>query len=118
MIIINKYSGQARKILNISSLCSTRSFSIDSREIHKLTESIRTKLNVIKSMTTLRKFNYDPPKMHYDKEAGEVKMEPRPKRKAKKFIRNLDELEREKKALLDEVGLDENLLSKEEINDE
>ena len=66
---------------------------------------------MIKSVTTLRDFNYDPPKMYYDKEAGEVKMEERPKPKVRKVINNPDELERERKALLDEVGLDENLHS-------
>lgn len=45
--------------------------------------------------------------MYYDKESGEIKVKEREKQKEKKILKNLDELENEKKALMKEIGLEE-----------
>ena len=57
----------------------------------------------------LKDFDYEAPQMAYDKKTGEVKIEKDKAKVAqkKKMIKNIDDLEREKKALLDEVGLDD-----------
>ena len=58
--------------------------------------------------TDMKEFNYVPPAMYYDKQSGEVKMKEKVQTDKKKFIKNIDDLEKEKKALYAEVGLDEN----------
>lgn len=64
--------------------------------------------------TDLKEFNYQPPNMYYDKASNEVKMKERTVEKKKKLIRNIDDLEKEKKALYAEIGLDEDGFGKED----
>ena len=68
-------------------------------------------------VTDLKEFNYDPPQMYYDKASGEIKYKVKEVKieKEKKIVSDFSELAREKKALLDELNLDENMRPKEEI---
>jgi hypothetical protein len=50
-------------------------------------------MNILRTITKERKFNFDPPQMYYDKEIGEVRIKPRAAVKEKKIINNMDELE-------------------------
>lgn len=53
-------------------------------------------------------FNYEQPKMTYDKETGDVTIhDPEDDKKKKRIINNVDEIEAEKRALFAEAGLDE-----------
>lgn len=57
----------------------------------------------------LKDFNYEPPSMTYDKKTGDVKILDKSDAKGikKRVIKNMDDLDKEKRALLKEVGLDE-----------
>ena len=57
--------------------------------------------------TELKEFNYEPPNMYYDKQANEVKVKEREHEAQRKVIKNINDLEKEKKALFEEIGLDE-----------
>jgi hypothetical protein len=56
-----------------------------------------------------KEFDYEPPNMSYDKKTGEINIDSKKPgtEKKKKVISNMDDLQREKKALLAEMGLDE-----------
>ena len=58
-------------------------------------------------VTDLKDFNYEPPQMYYDKKSGEIKIKERVGDAKKKFINNINDLEKEKRALFKEVGLTE-----------
>ena len=45
--------------------------------------------------------------MYYDKESGEIIVKEREKQKEKKILKNLDDFNKEKQALMKEIGLDE-----------
>ncbi len=60
----------------------------------------------------LKDFDYEAPDMQYDKKTGEIniiekKAEKKGSSAGKKIIANIDDLEKEKKALFAEMGLDE-----------
>ena len=61
--------------------------------------------------TEFKDFTYEPPKMYYDKEAGEIKIIKQAKKDSnepiKKIIRNTDDVERERAMLFQELGLNE-----------
>ena len=59
--------------------------------------------------TEQKEFDYEPPNMSYDKKTGEINIDSKKPgtEKKKKVISNMDDLQREKKALLAEMGLDE-----------
>ena len=88
-------------------LNAARCFSYDHREIHKLEQEVKKKLNVLRMVTELKDFNYETPQMYYDKATGEIKMKEKEDDQKKTVIKNFDEFEREKKALYAEVGLEE-----------
>lgn len=52
-------------------------------------------------LTKDKEFNYEPPKMEYDKKTGDVKIFDTSKEKKKKILRNLDDVEKEKQKLYD-----------------
>ena len=90
-------------------------FSYDHSELKKLELKVKRKLQVLRMFSDLKDFDYEPPKMSYDKKTGEIKIESKKEKDSskggrksggKKFIGNMDDLEKEKKALYDEVGLD------------
>lgn len=82
-------------------------FSYDHRELYKLEMQVKKKLNLLRIFTDLKEFNYEAPQMYYDKQSGEIKIEEKKGEKKRKYIKNMDELEKEKKALFAEVGLSE-----------
>lgn len=57
--------------------------------------------------TELKDFNYEPPQMFYDKQSGEIKIKQKQQEKKKKIIKTMDDLEKERNALLKEVGLNQ-----------
>ena len=60
-------------------------------------------------------FSYKQPKMEYDKETGDVKIIEE-KKKSKKIIRSTDDVERERQAVLKEVGLETMDVSKMDVS--
>jgi hypothetical protein len=86
---------------------SSRSFSYDHGEIKKLELKVRRKLQILRMFSDLKDFDYEPPQMQYDKKTGEVKIIEKKQGANKKVIGNVDDLEKEKKALFAELGLDE-----------
>jgi hypothetical protein len=68
-------------------------------------------MQILRMFSDLKDFDYEAPQMQYDKKSGDIKIiegkqatNTGPK---KKVIGNVDDLEREKKALFEELGLDE-----------
>lgn len=91
----------------------SRSFSYDHGEIKKLELQVRRKMQILRMFSDLKDFDYEPPQMQYDKKTGDIKIieakqaQKDAKQPAKKMIGNIDDLEKEKKALFNELGLDE-----------
>ena len=86
---------------------TVRSFSFEHRELQALQLKFNRQMNLMKMMTHDKEFNYEPPKMSYDKKTGDVKIFEPSKAKKKRIIRNLDDLQKEKEKLFKQVGLDE-----------
>jgi len=57
--------------------------------------------------TENREFNYEPPEMIYDKATGDVTILPKKVKTKDTIIRSIDDLEREKAAMLEEMGVPE-----------
>lgn len=71
-------------------------------------EQAKAKIQMLKIYTEFKDFKYEPPKMYYDKESGEIKIkkeEQKSEQDIKRVIRNVDDLKREKEALFEELGL-------------
>lgn len=68
--------------------------------------------------TDMKDFNYEAPQMYYDKQSGEIKIKEKETETKKKYIRNIDELEKEKKALYAEIGLSDEGKSKNNETEE
>ena len=95
-------------------------FAYDHGEIKKLELNVKRKMQVLKMFSELKDFDYEAPEMSYDKKTGEIKIDDKKSAKkdaaksgkgaeaTKKVIASMDDLEREKKALYAEMGLDEN----------
>ena len=87
-------------------------FSYDHGEIKKLELQVKRKLQVLRMYSDLKDFDYEAPSMSYDKKSGEVivdKGKTAAKNAAavkKRVISSMDDLEKEKKALFAEMGLD------------
>lgn len=84
-------------------------FSYDHGEIKKLEMKVQRKLQVLRMFSDLKDFDYEAPSMSYDKKTGEVIVDHGKGAKEaskKKFIGNIDDLEKEKRALFAEMGLD------------
>lgn len=97
---------------------SQRYFGYDHRELFLLEQKVKKRLNLLRMATDLKDFNYEAPQMYYDKQTGEIKMHERKEGQSKTLIKNMDELEREKKALYAEVGLDEQGEAKGDENEQ
>ena len=82
---------------------SFRLFSYDSREIKRLELEFNRKFNAIKMHTEQKEFNYEQPQMIYDKKTGDVRIIDMSKGAKKNIIRNMDDLERERAAIMKEV---------------
>lgn len=61
------------------------------------------KMNAIKLRTEDRKFNYEQPEMTYDKTTGDVIIHDKNANKKTRIINNLDDLTKEKNALMSEL---------------
>ena len=93
------------------------SFSYDHGEVKRLELNLRRKMQVLRMYTELKEFNYEAPNMSYDKKTGEVKINEKKGAKGKdgkevsavkkRVITTMDDLQKEKKALFAEVGLNE-----------
>lgn len=82
--------------------------SVDVKEIDRLHAKLMRKINILKMFTDHKTFNYEQPRMTYDKETGDVTIhDPNENKKKNRIIKNVDEVFAEKKKLLEEVGLDE-----------
>ena len=76
-------------------------------------------MQILRMFSDLKDFDYEAPQMQYDKKTGDIKIIEGGKQAAgkqagasagkdtKKVIGSMNDLEREKKALFDELGLDE-----------
>jgi hypothetical protein len=88
-------------------------FSYDHGEIKKLELAVKRKMQVLRMFSDLKDFDYEAPTMSYDKKTGEIKVEQGKgelqagKGSKKKVIGSMDDLERERKALFEEMGLDD-----------
>ena len=92
---------------------AARCFSYDHGEIKKLELQVRRKMQILRMFSDLKDFDYEAPQMQYDKKTGDIKIieggkqgGKQPAGPAKKVIGSMDDLEREKKALFEELGLD------------
>ena len=85
---------------------SFKGFSYDHNEIKKMEAAMKKKLQVLRMFTDMKEFDYEQPNMTYDKKTGEVKVQEKASNVKKRIINNVDDLEREKKALYAELGLD------------
>ena len=94
--------------------CPVAQFSYDFSEVKRLELKVKRKLQVLRTFTELKKYDYEAPNMSYDKKSGEIRIdtskqekEAAEKLKKKKSIKSMDDMIREKKALFDELDLDE-----------
>jgi len=62
-------------------------------------------MNMMKMYTKDREFNYEQPRMSYDKATGDVTILAKDKGPKKKIIRSLDDYEKEKLALMRKSAL-------------
>jgi hypothetical protein len=60
---------------------------------------------MLKMMTEDAEFTYEPPEMIYDKSTGDVQILPKKIKKRGTMIQSYDDLNREKAALLKEMGV-------------
>lgn len=86
---------------------SRRSFTYDVRELQRMNNVLRRKINIMKMFTEHRDFNYEQPKVTYDSPTGEVKMHESENKKTKKIIKNMDDRLKSKRDLYSELGLDQ-----------
>ena len=87
-----------------------RPFSYGQGELRKMRAQVERRLKVLEYYTEQKDFTYEPPEMYYDKKSGEIKIVEKkadPNAAKKKIIRNTDDLDRERKRLYKEEGLDE-----------
>lgn len=84
-----------------------RSFAVTQTELYELEKMVKRKMNVMRMFTELKEFNYQQPNMYYDKATGEIKVKEKAAEEKKKVIKNINDLEKEKQALFNEIGLDE-----------
>lgn len=93
----------------------TFGFSYDHGEIKRMELKLKKKLQVLRMFSDLKDFDYEPPNMTYDKKTGDIKIvesknvqaQAGKAAKPKKIIGSMDDLERERKALYAEMGLNE-----------
>lgn len=64
-------------------------------------------MKILQMYTDYKEYNYETPKMSYDKDTGELVIEKPKARKEKKIIRGVAEIEEEQKKLLREANLPE-----------
>ena len=82
---------------------SFRLFSYSDREIKRLEQEFNRKFNAIRMHTEQKEFNYEQPQMIYDKKTCDVRIIDMSKGAKKNIIRNMDDLERERAAIMKEV---------------
>jgi hypothetical protein len=72
---------------------------------------------MLRIATKDKEFSYKQPQMEYNKETGDVTIIEE-KRKAKRIIKNTDDLERERTAVFKEVDLDSEILEDMDLSTE
>ena len=93
----------------------TRAMSYDMRQLERMNARLQRKINILKMFTDHQKFNYEQPKMTYDRETGDVHIhDPKDDIKEKRIINSIDEVFEQKKALFAEAGLDADGLPKDQ----
>lgn len=85
-----------------------RVFSVSLSEIKEMQLKLNRMLNVHKLFGETPEFNYEQPKMIYDKETGDVTILPKSRGTDKRIIRTNKDLEDEKAKLFKEIGLEQN----------
>ena len=66
-------------------------FSHSEREVRRLHQRLMRKINVLRMYTEQSEFNYEQPKMTYDRATGDVTIEEVDK-KSKRIIKSVDEV--------------------------
>lgn len=82
-----------------------RAFAITYNDLAREDGKLRKKLNVLKMFTKDKDFNYEPPEMIYDRKTGDVQILPKKIKKRNTIIQNMDDLTKERAALLKEMGI-------------
>lgn len=103
-MIVGSKSAAFRNLRLITA--AQKPFSYDYKEIKRLEIEVKKKLQVLRMFTDLKEFDYEQPNMTYDKKTGEVKIQGKHDNTKKRLINNVNDLEKEKKALFAELGLD------------
>ena len=88
---------------------------MDYRELRALDLELQRKLNLLRMHTEDKEFNYQQPEMIYDKKTGDVKIIERNANEKKNIIRSMDDLEKERQALNDEISGKKTDLSEPEV---
>ena len=108
MIVVQKRATTLLVDKSLIRMLPRVNFSYDHGEIKKLELQVKRKLQVLRMYSDLKDFDYEAPSMSYDKKSGEIIVEQGKGAKVakKKVISSIDDLEKEKKALFAEMGLD------------
>ena len=92
-------------------------FNVSDVELKRLGNKLKRKLNMLRIYTEDSQFSYKQPQMEYNKETGDVKIIEE-KKKPKRIIRNTDDLDRERTAVLKEIGLESDNLESMDLANE
>ena len=84
-------------------------------EMRRLSNKLKRKFNMLRIYTKDREFSYKQPQMEYNKETGDVTIIEE-KKKPKRIIRSTDDLDRERKAVLKEIGLESDNLDSMDLS--
>ena len=109
MIVVQKRATTLLVDKSLIRMLPRLNFSYDHGEIKKLELKVKRKLQILRMYSDLKDFDYEAPSMSYDKKSGEIIVDKGQGAKEvakKKVISNIDDLEKEKKALFAEMGLD------------
>ena len=83
-----------------------RAFTATSAEIKKLEMELKRKMNAMKMYGEDFEFTYERPRMIYDKATGDVTILAKEEKAKRAILRSVDDAEKEKKALFEELGLE------------
>ena len=90
--------------------CLVRGFSVDARAFKKLKSQIFHNYKVLNLFGKYRDFGYERQELEFDRVTGKITVKEKGDAQEelnKKVIRNLDDLEREKREIMREIGIDE-----------
>ena len=107
---------QRRHLANVLLQHNLRTFGVTFSEIHHIEKKLRHKLNMMKMHSQDSEFKYEPPEMIYDKKTGDVKILPKKIKKKGTIIQSNNDLERERAALYEELGVPQGDLENEDYS--